>query len=72
MYTVIAKLWLPYFDNLMVMSAFFGQTKDYKTGIWYFYAKHASTLMNQDNVSEWIDVLFQKASTINNQLIVLV
>jgi hypothetical protein len=28
--------------------------------------------MNQDNVSEWIDVLFQKARTINNQLIVLV
>ena len=56
------------FPSIVVVNRGFeprsGQTKDYKIGIWYFYAKHASTLMNQDNVSKWIDVLFQKASTL--------
>ena len=62
-----------------------GQTKDYKISICCFSAKHAAVsrkskdwlARNQDNVSEWGDMsirelLFQRASTIKIQLIVLV
>ena len=62
-----------------------GQTKDYKIGICCFLAKPAALrskskdwlVRNRDNVSEWGDMsirglLFQRASTINIQLSVLV
>jgi hypothetical protein len=62
-----------------------GLTKDYKTGISCFSAKHAALRRKskdwlaqiQDNVSEWGDMsicglLFQWASTIKIQLSVLV
>jgi hypothetical protein len=62
-----------------------GQTKDYKTGICRFSAKHTALrrkskdwlARNQNNVSEWSDMstrrlLFQWASTIKIQLSVLV
>ena len=62
-----------------------GQTKDYKIGICYFSTKHAALrsksknwlARNQDNVSEWAiclphGQLFQWASTIKIQLVVLV
>jgi hypothetical protein len=62
-----------------------GQTKDYKIGICCFSAKHAALrrkskywlARNQNNVSEWSDMstrrlLFQRASTIQIQLSVLV
>jgi predicted LPLAT superfamily acyltransferase len=62
-----------------------GQTKDYKICIFCFSAKHAALrrmskdwlARNQNNVSEWSDMsihklLFQLASTIKNQLSVLV
>jgi hypothetical protein len=58
-----------------------GQTKDYKTGICCFSAKHAALrskskdwlARNQNNVSEWSDMsihglLFQWARTIKTQL----
>ena len=62
-----------------------GQTKDYKSGICCFSAKHAALrrkckdwlARNQDNVSKWGDMficrlLFQWASTIKIQLSVLI
>ena len=57
-----------------------GQTKDYKIGICCFSANHAALrrkskdwlARNQDNVSEWGDMLFQRASTIKIQLSMLV
>ena len=62
-----------------------GQTKDYKIGIYYFSAKHATLRRksknwlapNPDNVSEWGDMcirrlLFQQANTIKIQLSMLV
>ena len=52
-----------------------GQTKDYKIGICCFSANHAALrrkskdwlARNQDNVSEWGDMLFQWANTIKIQ-----
>ena len=52
------------------------QTKDYKTGICCFPAKHASLrsrskdwmIRNQDNVSEWGNMLFQWASTMSMKI----
>jgi hypothetical protein len=54
-----------------------GQTKDYKIGIYCFFAKHAALARNQNNVFEWSNMstpglLFQWASTIKIQLSVLV
>ena len=60
-----------------------GQTKDYTIGICCYSAKHASLrrkskdwlARNQNNVSEWCDMstcVFQRASTINIQLNLLV
>jgi hypothetical protein len=57
-----------------------GQTKDYIIGICCFSAKHAELrrkskdwlTRNQNNVSEWSDMLFQWASTIKIQLSLLV
>jgi len=62
-----------------------GQSKDYKTGICLFFAKHTALrgkckewlARNQDNVSEWGDkstcgLLFQWTRTIKIQLSVLV
>ena len=62
-----------------------GQTKDYKIGICCFSAKHAALrrkskdwlALNHDNVSKWSNMsthglLFQLASTIKIQLIMLV
>ena len=62
-----------------------GQIKDYAIGICCFSAKHAALrrknkdwlARNQNNVSEWSDMstrglLFQRASTIQIQLSVLV
>jgi hypothetical protein len=62
-----------------------GQTKDYKIGICWFSAKHASlrrkskdwSARNKNNVSEWSDMstrglLFQWANTIKIQQSVLI
>jgi hypothetical protein len=62
-----------------------GQTKDYKIGISWFSAKHASlrrkskdwSARNKNNVSEWSDMftrgqLFQWANTIKIQQSVLI
>jgi hypothetical protein len=61
------------------------QTKDYKIGICYFFAKHATLrrkskdwlAWNRDNVSKWGDMstcglLFRWASTIKTQLSMLI
>jgi hypothetical protein len=56
------------------------QTKDYTIGICCFFAKCAALrsknknwlAWNQDNVSEWSDMLFQGTSTININISVLV
>ena len=62
-----------------------GQTKDCNIGICWIFAKHEALrrkgkdwlARNQENVSEWGDMsirelLFQRASTVKIQLIVLV
>jgi hypothetical protein len=57
-----------------------GQTKDYKIGIYCFSAKHAALrrkskdwlARNQDNVSEWCDMLITKGIKLINARLIFI